>query len=69
MKASFASPAHTFDTRRKGHRNRSKRRPGYVLMIDILAGSEAEVAGLLADELGIWGYRVLRIGPLRGEHR
>jgi hypothetical protein len=36
-----------------------KGRPGYVMMIDILADSERDVAGLLAGELGIWGYRVL----------
>ena len=29
------------------------------MMIDILAEREREVAGLLAGELGIWGYRVL----------
>ncbi len=36
-----------------------KGRPGYVMTIDILAEREREVAGLLAGELGIWGYRVL----------
>jgi uncharacterized protein (DUF111 family) len=36
-----------------------KGRPGYVLMIDILAEQETEVAALLAGELGVWGYRVL----------
>lgn len=36
-----------------------KGRPGYVLLVDIEAGAEAEVAMLLALELGIWGYRVL----------
>ncbi|MCC6869012.1 MAG: DUF111 family protein [Burkholderiales bacterium] len=36
-----------------------KGRPGYVLLIDILAPQETEVAALLAGELGIWGYRVL----------
>jgi len=36
-----------------------KGRPGYVLMIDILADQETEVAALLAGELGVWGYRVL----------
>ncbi|SIP89282.1 hypothetical protein SAMN05421641_101232 [Paracoccus thiocyanatus] len=37
-----------------------KGRPGYVLLIDIEAGDEAEFALLLASELGIWGYRVLQ---------
>jgi uncharacterized protein (DUF111 family) len=37
-----------------------KGRPGYVLLIDILAQQEAEVAALLVGELGVWGYRVLR---------
>lgn len=36
-----------------------KGRPGYVLLVDIEAGDEAEFAVLLASELGIWGYRVL----------
>ncbi|WP_413874587.1 nickel insertion protein [Albidovulum sp.] len=36
-----------------------KGRPGHVLLIDILAEQEAEVAALLAGELGVWGYRVL----------
>jgi uncharacterized protein (DUF111 family) len=36
-----------------------KGRPGYVLMIDCFADQEKEVAGLLAGELGVWGYRVL----------
>lgn len=36
-----------------------KGRPGYVLMIDILADQEAEVAALLVGELGVWGYRIL----------
>jgi uncharacterized protein (DUF111 family) len=36
-----------------------KGRPGYVMMIDIPAERERDVAGLLAGELGIWGYRVL----------
>ncbi len=36
-----------------------KGRPGYVLMVDIHADKEEDVAALLADELGIWGYRIL----------
>lgn len=36
-----------------------KGRPGYVMMVDILADKEDEAATLLAEELGIWGYRVL----------
>lgn len=36
-----------------------KGRPGYVLMVDIHADREGDVAALLAGELGIWGYRVL----------
>jgi uncharacterized protein (DUF111 family) len=36
-----------------------KGRPGYVLLIDILAHQESEVAALLVGELGVWGYRVL----------
>lgn len=36
-----------------------KGRPGHVLMIDIPAQQESEVAALLAGELGIWGYRVM----------
>lgn len=36
-----------------------KGRPGYVLLVDINAKDEADVAALLAAELGIWGYRVL----------
>jgi pyridinium-3,5-bisthiocarboxylic acid mononucleotide nickel chelatase len=36
-----------------------KGRPGYVMMLDIDADSEGDVAALLADELGVWGYRVL----------
>lgn len=36
-----------------------KGRPGHVLLIDILAEQEAEVAALLVGELGVWGYRVL----------
>ena len=37
-----------------------KGRPGYVLMIDTLAEDEMKVAGILAAELGVWGYRVLQ---------
>jgi uncharacterized protein (DUF111 family) len=37
-----------------------KGRPGYTLLVDIDADAEQEVAGLLAGELGIWGYRVLQ---------
>ncbi len=36
-----------------------KGRPGYVMMIDIHAEKEDDAAALLAEELGIWGYRVL----------
>jgi uncharacterized protein (DUF111 family) len=36
-----------------------KGRPGYVLLVDIEPEDEAETAGLLAGELGVWGYRVL----------
>jgi uncharacterized protein (DUF111 family) len=36
-----------------------KGRPGYVLLVDIDAEDEAETAGLLAADLGVWGYRVL----------
>jgi hypothetical protein len=36
-----------------------KGRPGYVLLVDINVGDEADFAVLLAAELGIWGYRVL----------
>jgi pyridinium-3,5-bisthiocarboxylic acid mononucleotide nickel chelatase len=36
-----------------------KGRPGYVLLVDIDAEDEPDVAGLLVGELGIWGYRVL----------
>jgi uncharacterized protein (DUF111 family) len=36
-----------------------KGRPGYVLLVDILAEDEDEFASLLVGELGIWGYRVL----------
>lgn len=36
-----------------------KGRPGYVLMVDILAEQEIEIAAVLAADLGIWGYRVL----------
>jgi uncharacterized protein (DUF111 family) len=36
-----------------------KGRPGYVLLIDILAKREAEIAAMLAGELGVRGYRVL----------
>lgn len=36
-----------------------KGRPGYVLLIDILADHEREVAAILAGDLGVWGYRVL----------
>jgi len=37
-----------------------KGRPGYVLLVDINAEDEADFAALLAAELGIWGYRVLK---------
>jgi uncharacterized protein (DUF111 family) len=36
-----------------------KGRPGYVLMVDILAEQEREIAAILGRDLGIWGYRVL----------
>lgn len=36
-----------------------KGRPAHVLMIDVPAQREEEVAALLATELGVWGYRVL----------
>lgn len=36
-----------------------KGRPGYVLMVDILAEQESEIAAILGRDLGIWGYRVL----------
>jgi hypothetical protein len=36
-----------------------KGRPGHVLMIDVPAQREEDVAALLATELGVWGYRVL----------
>jgi len=36
-----------------------KGRPGHVLMIDVPAQREEDVAKLLAAELGVWGYRVL----------
>lgn len=36
-----------------------KGRPGYVLMVDILAEQEPEIAGILGADLGVWGYRVL----------
>ena len=36
-----------------------KGRPGYVLLVDILAEDEQEFATLLVGELGVWGYRVL----------
>jgi hypothetical protein len=36
-----------------------KGRPGYVLMVDILAEQEAEIAAVLGADLGVWGYRVL----------
>ena len=36
-----------------------KGRPGYVLLVDINAEDEGDIASLLAAELGIWGYRVL----------
>jgi uncharacterized protein (DUF111 family) len=37
-----------------------KGRPGHVLLVDIEAEDERHVAGLLAAELGVWGYRVLQ---------
>jgi uncharacterized protein (DUF111 family) len=36
-----------------------KGRPAYVLMIDVPAEAENDVAAILAGELGVWGYRVL----------
>jgi hypothetical protein len=36
-----------------------KGRPAHVLLIDVPAQREDDVAALLAVELGIWGYRVL----------
>ena len=36
-----------------------KGRPAHVLLIDVPAHKEDEVAALLAAELGVWGYRVL----------
>src|SRR5512134_3420303 len=36
-----------------------KGRPAHVLMIDVPAQREEDVAALLAAELGVWGYRVL----------
>lgn len=36
-----------------------KGRPGYVLLVDINAEDEPELATLLVGELGVWGYRVL----------
>lgn len=36
-----------------------KGRPGYVLMVDILAEQEREFAAVLGGDLGVWGYRVL----------
>lgn len=36
-----------------------KGRPGYVLMIDIPADHEMDIAAVLGADLGIWGYRVL----------
>lgn len=36
-----------------------KGRPGYVMMVDIHADKEDDAAALLAEELGIWGYRVI----------
>jgi uncharacterized protein (DUF111 family) len=36
-----------------------KGRPAHVLLIDVPAQREDEVAALLAAELGVWGYRVL----------
>ncbi len=41
-----------------------KGRPGHVLLIDIPAEREDDVALVLAGELGVWGYRVLQ-----SEHR
>ena len=36
-----------------------KGRPGHVLLIDVPAHREEEVAVLLGTELGVWGYRVM----------
>lgn len=36
-----------------------KGRPGYLLMVDILAEQEPEFAAILGGDLGVWGYRVL----------
>jgi len=36
-----------------------KGRPAHVLLIDVPAAKEDDVAALLAGELGVWGYRVL----------
>ena len=36
-----------------------KGRPGYVLLVDILAEQEREFAAVLGGDLGVWGYRVL----------
>jgi len=36
-----------------------KGRPSHVLLIDVPAPREDQVAALLAAELGVWGYRVL----------
>jgi uncharacterized protein (DUF111 family) len=37
-----------------------KGRPGHVLLVDIPAEREDDVALVLAGELGVWGYRVLQ---------
>ncbi|MBP2236545.1 uncharacterized protein (DUF111 family) [Sinorhizobium kostiense] len=36
-----------------------KGRPSYVLLVDIKAEDEPDLAALLVGDLGIWGYRVL----------
>ena len=36
-----------------------KGRPGHVLLIDVAADKEDQIALLLGTELGVWGYRVL----------
>jgi uncharacterized protein (DUF111 family) len=36
-----------------------KGRPAHVLLIDVPARQEDDIAVLLAAELGVWGYRVL----------
>jgi pyridinium-3,5-bisthiocarboxylic acid mononucleotide nickel chelatase len=36
-----------------------KGRPGHVLLIDVPAEREDDVALVLASELGVWGYRIL----------